>query len=436
MSSDVFTPIGAYLALGTPGASCLLESVDHNGRISRYSFVGIDYAAQASFDVAPDLLDRMRAFVSEHRPSGPAAPLGGALVAFAYDAARAFAPLSSRPAQVPRMPAAYAAIPTTWLIFDHFTDRLTIWCARAGEHEAHQAIDACIDRLLRAQPAIAQPVRGTMPVECSLDHDAFLALAARAKQRIFDGDIYQIQLGIRFACALHGAPLDLYRALRSRNPSPYMFFVDAPFGAVLGASPEFLVRFERGTARIRPLAGTRPRGADLAEDARIGAELLADQKERAEHVMLVDLARNDLGAVSEYASVTVEELMRLERYSHVMHIVSEVSGRVRSQHDALDVFAASFPAGTVTGAPKVRSMQLIDEMEPTTRGFYAGSVGRWSYGGDFDSCISLRGVHVHDGRAYWQASAGIVADSDPESEYREVLHKTGIVRSVLGVDVP
>jgi anthranilate synthase component 1 len=212
-----------------------------------------------------------------------------------------------------------------------------------------------------------------------------------------------------------------------------MFYVDTPFGQLLGASPEFLVRLEGRRARIRPLAGTRWRGSDDEEDVRIAAELLANEKERAEHVMLVDLGRNDLGAVCEYGSVKVDELLQIERYSHVMHIVSNVVGRLRRERDALDLFRAGFPAGTVTGTPKVRAMQLIDGFEPVTRGFYAGSIGRWSFGGDFDSCITLRSVHVQNGRAFWQASAGIVADSDPVAEYEEIFHKTGIVREVLGI---
>jgi anthranilate synthase component 1 len=187
------------------------------------------------------------------------------------------------------------------------------------------------------------------------------------------------------------------------------------------------------TARIRPLAGTRSRGTNQSEDARIAAELLADEKERAEHVMLVDLARNDLGAVCAFGTVKVGELLQIERYSHVMHIVSDVTGELRPEYDALDLFAAGFPAGTVTGTPKVRAMQIIDELEPCTRGFYAGSIGRWSFGGDFDSCIALRGAHVDGRRVYWQASAGIVADSVAETEYAEVLHKTRILRAVLGV---
>ncbi|HEY8313149.1 MAG TPA: chorismate-binding protein [Candidatus Baltobacteraceae bacterium] len=431
--ADVLTPIAAYQALATPAAACLLESVESGGRISRYSYVGIEYLDERCFEAGGDMPGAIRAFVMGSRVPGDPAPLGGALVAFAYDAARTFARLPLRTSSDPAMPAAYVAVPATWLIFDHFTDRLTIWSCGDDPRSIERRIDAYIDRLLEARPRLPGPFRATSPVKASIGRDAYLALVDRIKRHVYEGDIYQLQLGIRFEAALEGTAFDLYRALRSRNPSPYMFYVDTPFGEILGASPEFLVRLEGRTARIRPLAGTRSRGRDEREDARIAAELLADEKERAEHVMLVDLGRNDLGAVCEYGSVRVTELLQIERYSHVMHIVSDVTGTLRPQYDGLDLFTAGFPAGTVTGTPKIRAMQLIDQLEPVTRGFYAGSIGRWADTGDFDSCITLRSVHVRDATAYWQASAGIVADSDPAREYEEILHKTGIVREVLGI---
>ncbi len=431
--ADVLTPIGAYRALAQPQASCLLESVESGGRISRYSFIGLDYRAAQDFESAPDLYDRVRAFVAKHRAESEGTNLGGALLAFAYDSARCDARLARREPSRPAMPAAYVAIPATWLIFDHFTDRLTLWCSGDDARSCERRIGGYVERLLAAKPAMPDSLRARGAMSASLDRDRYLALVAEVKQHIFEGDVYQLQLGIRFGAELEGSAFDLYRALRRENPSPYMFYVDTPFGQMLGASPEFLVRLEGRKARIRPLAGTRWRGRDDDEDARLAAELLANEKERAEHVMLVDLGRNDLGSVCEYGSVQVDELLQIERYSHVMHIVSNVVGRLREDCDALDLFRAGFPAGTVTGTPKVRAMQLIDELEPVTRGFYAGSIGRWSFGGDFDSCITLRSVHVQDGRAWWQASAGIVADSDPVAEYREVFDKTRIAREVLGI---
>jgi anthranilate synthase component 1 len=433
IASDVLTPIGAYSALARRGEACLLESVEQGGRISRYSFLGLNYVASGSFYDEPDLLAAVRAFVEPYRPTGERAEMGGALVAFSYDAARRFARLPPRAADAPAMPDAYVAIPGTWLIFDHFTDRLTMWVCGNDADELEARLDEHVERLLTSRGTLPGPIRVRGAATESMDRAEYLEKVERVHRHIADGDVYQLQLGVRFSAAFDGAPLDVYRALRSRNPSPYMFYVDAPFGQVLGASPEFLVRLEGRNARIRPLAGTRQRGVDDADDARIAEELLADEKERAEHVMLVDLARNDLGAVCEYGTVEVTELLQIERYSHVMHIVSDVSGTLRDDRDGLDLFAAGFPAGTVTGAPKVRAMQIVDEIEPCTRGFYAGSIGRWSYGGDFDSCITLRSVQVQNGRIYWQASAGIVADSIAEREYQEVLDKTRIARETLGV---
>lgn len=433
LAADMFTPIGALAALRS-GDCCLLESVESGGRISRYSFLGIEYLAAREFPAGDDMLAQIRTFVDEYRKNiDDLASQGGALVAFAYDAARPFARLRDREPADPPMPAAYVAIPATWLIFDHFSDRLTIWTCGGSGADLNKKIDGYIARLLSARALLPKTVRGVPPVAASMDREAFLKRTRQVKQYITDGEVYQLQLGIRFSSAMEGSAFDLYRAIRSRNPSPYMFYVDAAFGQLLGASPEFLVRLEGRKARIRPLAGTRPRGADDIEDQNIGDELLADEKERAEHVMLVDLGRNDLGVVCEYGSVKVTELLQIERYSHVMHIVSDVVGTLRKECDALDLFAAGFPAGTVTGTPKIRAMQLIDELEPVARGFYAGSIGRWAHGGDFDSCITLRSMHVHNGRATWQASAGIVADSVPEAEYDEVISKTAIAREILGL---
>jgi anthranilate synthase component 1 len=431
--ADVLTPIGAYRALAAPQASCLLESVESGGRISRYSFIGLDYLDAAEFHADAQLYARIRSFVEPHRIAARHDALGGALVTFAYDAARPAARLPARKIADPPMPAAYVAIPATWLVFDHFTDLLTIWTCGDDPNALERRIDGYLERLLAAQPSFPRAVRARGEVTQSMPRDRYLELAAEAKRRIFEGDVYQLQLGVRFTAELDGEAFDLYRAMRRHNPSPYMFYVDTPFGQLLGASPEFLVRLEGRRARLRPLAGTRSRGSDDEDDARVAEELLANEKECAEHVMLVDLGRNDLGAVCEYGSVRVDELLQIERYSHVMHIVSNVVGTLRADRDALDLFAAGFPAGTVTGTPKIRAMQLIDEMEPVARGFYAGSIGRWSFGGDFDSCITLRSVHVAHGRAWWQASAGIVADSEPAAEYDEVLHKTRIARSVLGL---
>lgn len=431
IASDTLTPILAYRALAQPGASCLLESVAAGGTLSRFSFVGCDYRAAKYFESTATMYDEIRAFVESHRPSADAAPGGGALLAFSYDAARANARLAARRSDPPEMPAAIVAIPGTWLIFDHYTHALTIWCCDDEGTDLEARIDVYIERLLAARASLPSPFRARGTMQASMDRSQYLALVDRAQKAIEDGEVYQLQLGIRFRAEFEGEPLDCYRALRRRNPSPYMFFVDTEFGALFGASPEFLVRLDGRRARIRPLAGTRARGTTPESDARIAAELLADEKERAEHVMLVDLGRNDLGSVCKLGSVRVEELLQIERYSHVMHIVSDCVGELREDCDALDLFAAGFPAGTVTGTPKIRAMELIDAWEPVTRGFYAGSVGRWSFEGDFDSCITLRSLHAADGNIWWQASAGIVADSVPASEYAEIFQKTRIAREVL-----
>ncbi len=441
--ADAITPISAYLALAQPGRSCLLESVEGTERISRFSFVGLDYLETFAIDRDPAMLETIRAAIGRYRLDRDDLPFpGGAVCVFTYDAARALEPVlrdardDAPPADV-RFGDALVVVPGTWLVFDHFTHRVTLIGFARGEHE-RDAVDARLDgyvaRLLDQRPTIPGAVRAEGAVSASMDEAAFLDRVAQAKRFIFDGDAYQLQVGIRFSCALAGTAFDFYRQIRARNPSPYMFFVEHDGRAVFGASPEFLVRLDGRTARIRPLAGTRPRDPDPAVDQRVADELLADEKERAEHVMLVDLARNDLGAVCRTGSVRVDELMVIERYSHVMHIVSNVVGELREDKDALDLFAASFPAGTVTGTPKIRAMQLIDRLEPVARGFYAGSVAHIDFDGDLDSCIILRSVAVANGRAYWQASAGIVADSVPRTEYAEVFAKTGIVRTVLGID--
>jgi len=440
--ADSITPISAYLALAQPGRSCLLESVEGTERISRFSFVGLDYLETFAIDRDPAMLETIRAAIGRYRLDREDLPFpGGAVCVFTYDAARALEPVlrdardDAPPADV-RFGDALVVVPGTWLVFDHFTHRVTLIGFARGERE-RAAVDARLDayvaRLLDQRPTVPGAVRADGPVSASMDEATFLDRVAQAKRFIFDGEAYQLQVGIRFSCALAGTAFDFYRQIRALNPSPYMFFVEHDGRAVFGASPEFLVRLDGRTARIRPLAGTRPRDADPAVDQRVADELLADEKERAEHVMLVDLARNDLGAVCRTGSVRVDELMVIERYSHVMHIVSNVVGDLRDDKDALDLFAASFPAGTVTGTPKIRAMQLIDRLEPVARGFYAGSVAHIDFDGDLDSCIILRSVAVANGRAYWQASAGIVADSVPATEYAEVFAKTGIVRSVLGI---
>ncbi len=436
--ADTLTPISAYLALATPGRSCLLESVEGTDRIARYSFIGLDYLEAAAFDDDPHMFSKIRALIATYRLGDIKLPFsGGALCVFAYDAARVLEQIGPKLRADLPFPDVLVIVPGTWVVFDHFTHKVALlgFARASGEREAvEQRIDGYVAALLGTRPTVPGNVRAKGSVSESLAHDEYLERVARAKAAIYDGDVYQLQLGIQFSCALDGSPFDFYRQIRSRNPSPYMFFIEHEGRAVFGASPEFLVRLDGSRARLRPLAGTRPRGDTPERDNAIAAELLANEKERAEHVMLVDLGRNDLGVVSTIGSVRVDELMQIERYSHVMHIVSNVVGELRDDVDALDLFAAAFPAGTVTGTPKIRAMQLIDTLEPVARGFYAGSIAFVHFDGDMDSCISLRCVATARGRAYWQASAGIVADSEPEAEYQEIFAKTRIVREVLGLD--
>jgi anthranilate synthase component I len=436
--ADALTPISAYLALATPGRSCLLESVEGTDRIARFSFIGLDYLESTSFNNDPEMLAKIRATIKSFHLDTAGLPFsGGAVCVFSYDAARVLERIGTKPPSDVPFGDALLVVPGTWVVFDHFTHKVTLIGlgrdpSERGEIEAR--LDRYISLLLGTRPTVPGSVRAGSLVRQSLSQGEYLERVGRAKRAIYEGDVYQLQLGIRYSCDLEGTAFDFYRQIRTRNPSPYMFFIEHDGRAVFGASPEFLVRLDGTRARIRPLAGTRPRGATPERDNEIASELLANEKERAEHVMLVDLGRNDLGAVSTTGSVRVDELMVVERYSHVMHIVSNVTSDLRPDRDALDLFAAAFPAGTVTGTPKIRAMQLIDALEPVARGFYAGSVAFIHFDGDMDSCITLRCVATAGGRAYWQASAGIVADSDPLAEYDEVLAKTRIVREVLGLD--
>lgn len=267
-----------------------------------------------------------------------------------------------------------------------------------------------------------RPVR-TPEVTSNFTQQEFEDAVLRCKEYIAAGDVIQVVLSQRFSTKVSADPLDVYRALRSLNPSPYMYYLSYDDIRLIGSSPEILVTEERGNVTVRPIAGTRPRGATPAQDLELEQELLKDEKERAEHIMLVDLGRNDIGRVCRYGSVSVDELMVIERYSHVMHIVSNVKGRLKVDQDQFDLLRAAFPAGTVSGAPKIRAMEIIDELEPTRRGPYAGAIGYFSYSGDMDTCITIRTILIQGDTAYVQAGAGIVADSDPTREYQETQNK-------------
>jgi anthranilate synthase component 1 len=326
----------------------------------------------------------------------------------------------------------------TLLIFDHVRHRLKILCnAHITEQGAEAAYTEALTKIERLQRLLTSPLPAqyeavnrqsnreavTVQVESLTPREEYEAAVERCRQYILAGDAFQIVLSQRFKVPFQCAPFDLYRALRSVNPSPYMYYLSLGERKIIGTSPEILVTLQGQEVCVRPIAGTRPRGASPEEDERLIADLLADEKERAEHIMLVDLGRNDIGRVCEYGTVKVDELMVIEKYSHVMHIVSNVTGQLRKDRDVFDVLRACFPAGTVSGAPKVRAMEIIDEQETTRRGFYAGCLGYISYTGDMDMAITIRTMMVDGQTAYLQSGGGLVADSVPANEYQECLNK-------------
>jgi anthranilate synthase component 1 len=364
---------------------------------------------------------------------------GGAVGYFGYDLVRSWERLPVRRPDDLHLPTCYLVVADTVVIFDHVRHTMKIVANALVDDDGGVAYRQAVEKVERLYEALRSPLvppNGAGRVQPVVDTDmpvaGFLGAVERAKEYIRAGDIFQVVLSRRFSMGLDGVDgLDIYRALRTVNPSPYMFFLDFDGVKIIGSSPELLVRLEGGVVETRPLAGTRPRGATEADDLTMEAQLLADEKERAEHVMLVDLGRNDLGRVCDYGTVRVTDLMQVERFSHVMHIVSDVQGRLRPGLDAVDVLRACFPAGTVTGAPKVRAMEIIDELEPVARGPYAGAVGYFSFSGSMDTAITIRTIVMAGGRAYIQAGAGIVADSVPEREYVETVNKAkALVRAI------
>jgi anthranilate synthase component 1 len=357
-------------------------------------------------------------------------PLHGGLVgATGYDLVRYFERLPAMATPDTATPDAHYVAPRSLLVFDHLTRRAAL--LHAGSEPERASLRRELIRALRGGlPGPAWQASYSEP-ETSLSEPAFVCGVERIQRHIAAGDVYQLVLSVRFSGRCDLEPFEAYRALRLLNPSPYLFYCELGGRVLVGSSPEALVKLNAGYAQLRPIAGTRPRGRDAAADAAFEAELLADPKENSEHVMLVDLARNDLGRVAAAGSVSVDPYRSIERYSHVMHIVSGVSGRLAPGRDAFDLFAAAFPAGTLVGAPKVRAMQIIDEIEPVRRGFYGGTVGYFGHGGDMDQAITIRTL-VFEGDTYsYQAGAGIVADSVSDAEYREVLAKSAVMRRAL-----
>ncbi len=452
IAADLDTPVSAFLKLGPLAPRFLLESVESGFQLARYSFLGfgavrelrldgrglvIDGAVQPPPADGAGLLAALRAALAATPrllPDIPELPFAGGLVGVAgYDVVRRFERLRQPPAVAarPAVPEAAYLATESMLVFDHLTRRVAL--LHAGSDAARAGLRAEVLRLLRGPlpPPVVAAARGeALP---SLSAVEYRAAVDRAKHYIRLGDVYQLVLSVCFSGRCSLAPFETYRALRLLNPSPYMFYLDLGDIQVAGSSPEALVRLRAGRASLRPIAGTRPRGADRDEDLALEAGLKADEKENAEHVMLVDLARNDLGRVAVPGSVRVEPYKAIERYSHVMHIVSGVQGQLAPGRDAFDLFAAAFPAGTLVGAPKVRAMELIDELEPLGRGLYAGTAGYFANNGDMDQAITIRTLVFRDGTYSYQAGAGIVADSVPENEYQEVLAKSAILRGALAM---
>jgi anthranilate synthase component I len=454
--ADLETPVAAFLKLadGKPNAF-LLESVEGGAARGRYSIIGMApdlvwrcrggraelnrnaLAAPHAF-VAEDrpALDSLRALLGETRmalPPGVPPMCGGLFGYLGYDMVRLMETLPNKNVDVLGLPEALMMRPTLFAVFDTVRDELTLAAPvypRAGQSAA-QGWERAQARIAEAQAALARPVpRPPPPVTMpppepvpNMDRAAFEAMVVRMKEYIVAGDIFQAVPSQRFSAPFALPPFALYRALRRINPAPFLFFLDLGGFNIVGSSPEVLVRLRDGTVTIRPLAGTRPRGATPEEDQRLEAELLADPKERAEHLMLLDLGRNDVGRVSALGTVRVTESFTIERFSHVMHISSNVEGKIAPGLDALDALVGGFPAGTLTGAPKIRAMEIIEELEPVRRGLYGGCIGYFAPDGTMDTCIGLRTAVVKDGVMHVQAGGGVVADSTPAAEYEESRQK-------------
>ncbi|HUT58147.1 MAG TPA: anthranilate synthase component I [Phycisphaerae bacterium] len=456
--ADVLTPVTAYQRLAQPAgfapaaSSFLLESAEVGGR-ARYSFVAAD--PEAHFEArgdditvrrrgAPeqklqshDPLAEMRTILDDFRQvhlRGLPRFMGGLVGYAGYDMVRYYENLPDSPADDRGLPDMAFGLYRTVVIFDHLYKTVKVVCNAhvtgdpgAAYAEAVEAIERAIGRLREPQGhAVREVSFEHLPqkhFESNFSREGFEKAVDACKEYIRAGDIFQVVLSQRLAVTTQVSPFDIYRALRVINPSPYMFLLTTPDTTLVGSSPEILCRVEDGIVTNRPLAGTRPRGKTDEEDRALEAELLADPKERAEHIMLVDLARNDVGRVAEPKSIKLSDVMAVERYSHVMHIVSDVKGRLAGGLTAFDALRATLPVGTVSGAPKIRAMEIIDELEPTRRGPYAGAVGYVDFGGNMDTCIALRTMVIAGGKVYIQAGAGIVADSVPANEYVETLNK-------------
>ncbi len=463
--ADLETPVSLYRKLRASGRTFLLESVENGEQLGRYSFLGFEPRAvfrsrdgkqelEPADALGPPLefaakpLQSLRNLMSRFRPVADAKlpPFTGGLVGYmAYDTIRDIENIPDTNPDPLGLPDYWFLLTDQVIAFDHVRHRLLLIVNAHINGDEDAAYKNAVERLQRLHALVTGPAAATTPrraeardtesraldVRSNMTREQFEEMVLRGKEHIAAGDIFQVVLSQRFSTAITCEPFDVYRALRAVNPSPYMFFLDAGDFQIAGSSPEILVRCANGEVIVRPIAGTRHRGATPEEDKALEADLLADEKERAEHIMLVDLSRNDVGRVAEYATVRVTDLMFIERYSHVMHIVSNVTGKLREGMDAFDALAATFPHGTVSGAPKIRAMEIIDELEPTRRSAYAGSVIYFGFNGAMDSCITLRTAVIKDGQAHVQAGGGVVADSTPEGEYQESVNKAkALIRAI------
>src|SRR5881398_1467750 len=464
--ADGETPVSAFKELDRGGYSFLFESTEKNDVSGRFSFVGVDarvvlqsYGREVRIvedgndrrlEMSSDPIDQVRKLMARYQfVSRPELPrfAGGAVGFIGYEAIHFFEP------KVPlaqkdelQLPEALFMVPNALVVFDHRLRSLKIIVnAFLGDDSPEEVYARAVECLASIKQKLTQPVdlrlvpivehaEQPLPPRSNFSREEFECAVKRAKEYIAAGDVFQVVLSQRFESPFAGEPLDFYRCLRFINPSPYMFCLKLGEDfALVGSSPEMHVRLVGDVIEIRPIAGTRGRGATVAQDERNAAGLLADPKERAEHIMLVDLARNDVGRIADFGSVHVTEMMNIERYSHVMHIVSNVAGRLRNGCSAFDVVKSTFPAGTVSGAPKIRAMQIISELEKTRRGCYAGAIGYFGFDGNVDSCIALRCAVLKNGKAYFQAGAGIVADSDPRFEYEETVNKARAMMKALAM---
>jgi anthranilate synthase component 1 len=435
--ADLETPVSAYLKIARGNHAFLLESVEGGEHIARYSFIGTEpsLVLKAGDEAPIDPLLLIEKEFSQFRlvPIAGLPRFHGGMVGYlGYEVAGYFERLPSPDHDPLGLPEFMLMLADTLLVFDHLTHKIKIVShvhldndVDTAYRQATDKIDRLVDRLRQPVPSEASPAIPSprSPVSSNLSQAEFESRVSQAKDYIYAGDIIQAVLSLRLAKPTGASPFAIYRALRSLNPSPYMYYLHLGDFHIIGASPELLVRVEDGMVSNHPIAGTRPRGKSAAQDSALGEELRNDEKERAEHIMLVDLGRNDIGRVSQPGTVKVTQLMDVERYSHVMHLVSHVQGRLSPGLSQFDALRAGFPAGTVSGAPKIRAMEIIAELEPDKRGPYAGAIGYFDFSGNLDTAIAIRTIVITNGIAYIQAGAGIVADSIPEREYQECLSK-------------